>query len=361
MYKTTRHGARRRLLFALAAVAVAASVPLGALMAVDVYLHRRYEKAAGFNVWGYRGPVVPRKRAGEYRVVVLGGSAAYGYGVDWHEAIPAVLEHNLARRVVPGVARFSVVNLGYNNEGAYSFRFTLEDYLALQYDLACLYEGYNDLMGDPNGPNLSVFRHDSPVFRLTGYLPIFPLIFREKAAALLHGGDTNGAYLFGPRTVFHPNVVSTLRAGVLRAAADTEESLERQLARVATEPRRRIVDADATGCAYPWQQYCRSMEDAVEFALARKKQVLIITQPYGLGEYFRARHMSQQSEMVKMLSRRFGSDPRVKYVNLGDAADLGNPGHSFDHMHLTVEGNQRVAAALVDSVIEMATLKSAER
>ena len=38
----------------------------------------------------------------------------------------------------------------------------MKDYAYLKYDLALLYEGYNDLMGDPNGPNLSVFRHESP-------------------------------------------------------------------------------------------------------------------------------------------------------------------------------------------------------
>ena len=46
------------------------------------------------------------------------------------------------------------MNLAYNNEGAYSFRFTLGDYLYLDYDLAILYEGYNDLMGDDREPEL---------------------------------------------------------------------------------------------------------------------------------------------------------------------------------------------------------------
>ena len=32
------------------------------------------------------------------------------------------------------------------------------------------------------------------MFRLTGYLPIFPLVFREKAASLLYGGDIGQLY-----------------------------------------------------------------------------------------------------------------------------------------------------------------------
>src|SRR2546428_13120524 len=89
---------KRRVLFALAAVTIAFTIPFVTLLAADVYLHRKYEKSAGFNIWGYRGPVAPRKKAGEYRVVVLGGSAAYGYGVNWDERKPAGLQPRLGSR-----------------------------------------------------------------------------------------------------------------------------------------------------------------------------------------------------------------------------------------------------------------------
>src|SRR5256885_5434399 len=145
---------RRRVMFALVVVLLACGIPALALLGVDIYLHSKYEKSAGFNVWGYRGPVTGRKKAGEYRVVIVGGSSVFGYGVNWHEAIAPLLERSLRAR---SSRPFSVVNLGYNNEGAYSMKFTLQDYAYLDYDLACLYEGYNDLIGDPRGPNLSVF------------------------------------------------------------------------------------------------------------------------------------------------------------------------------------------------------------
>ena len=96
------------------------------------------------------------------------------------------------------------MNLGYNNEGAYSLRFTLEDYLWLDYDAAILYEGYNDVVLNPPEANRQVFRRDSPVFRWTGYLPIFPVIFKEKAAALRSGGETGAAYTDAAKTVFRP-------------------------------------------------------------------------------------------------------------------------------------------------------------
>jgi hypothetical protein len=337
---------------------LAAAGPLTALLAVDVYLHGRFAKSGGFNIWVYRGPLVPSKKAGEYRVVFMGGSTAYGYGVSWDEAIPAVLERDLATRAAGSGQTFRVVNLGYNNEGAYAFKYTLDDYLWLKYDLACLYEGMNDLMGDPNGPNLSVFRHDSPIFRLTGYVPIFPVIFREKSAAMLHGGDAGAAYPIsyrGDKTVFHPSLATRTGAGLLDAAATVGQSLERQVGRIAREPRRQIIDAGSTGCKFPWQEYCRSVQEAVAFALEHRKQVLVITQPYGVGTAYRARHMDQQSEMVGMLRRRFGAEPRVLYANLGEAVDLFDVLLSFDRMHLTPEGNRRAAAQLVTPVLEMAS------
>jgi hypothetical protein len=276
--------------------------------------------------------------------------------VNWHEAIPAVLERALAGRRAGLFQRFTAVNLGYNNEGAYSFRFTLEDYLWLDYDIACLYEGYNDTMGNADNPNVAVFRHDSPVFRLTGYLPIFPMIFREKSAALRYG-DVSELYRFGPKTVFRPNVAERTVAESLRVAADVSDSLSRQLDRATAEPARRITDVASTGCKTPWQEYCRSVLVATEFALQHGKQVLVVTQPYEL-DHVGERHMEQQREMAAMVQRRFGDDPRVRYVNLGPSVDLRDPGLSFDHMHLTAAGNARIGQALVEPIEAMASARA---
>ena len=38
-----------------------------------------------------------------------------------------------------------------------------------------------------------------------GYLPISPIVFREKAAALLHGGDVNAVYRDTGKGVFRPS------------------------------------------------------------------------------------------------------------------------------------------------------------
>ncbi len=342
----------RRGLFAAVAVAAAVSVPMLALISVDVYAHHRFERGVLVNVWGYRGPTVASKQAGEYRVAVLGGSAAFGFGVKWEESMPALLERKLVGRQPP----MTVVNLAYNGEGAYSFPFTMDDYSFLHYDMVVLYDGYNDLLGDPQVPQRQVFRHESPIFRLTGYLPIFPIVAREKASVMVYG-DTRAVYVNAHRatTVFTPGLATKTTAEILRSAAAVGESLERQLGQVmasaATAP---PPIPDGSGCAGMWAPYCQLMFTAVSKARAQGKDVLVVTQPYLLGDKIRAAHQAQQRELSEMVGRRFGGDRHVKYVNLGDLVDVGDPELSFDRMHLTYEGNQRIAAALVEPVAAVA-------
>src|SRR5215831_3541826 len=193
---------KRRAAFVGVAVALATLVPVALLAAADVYLHHKFERGVLYNVWGYRGPAVGRKAAREYRVAVLGGSAAYGFGVRWDESMPALLEARL-HDAAPSL----VVNLAYNGQGAYAFVPTMDDYAYLKYDAVLLYESYNDLLSDPMAPTRSVFRRESPVFRSTGYLPIFPIVAREKASVLLYG-DTREVYAHTQhaQTVFTPGL-----------------------------------------------------------------------------------------------------------------------------------------------------------
>jgi len=340
----------------VAALALAAVVALAGLLVADIYTHTRFERSAGFNVWGYRGPSVGRKGPNEYRVIVLGGSTAYGYGVIWEHAMPAALERQLRARTTSPT--FTVVNLGYNNEAAYSFKPTLIDYDWLREDLVVLYEGYNDL--EPGGvTNVSVFRHDSPIFRLTGYMPIFPIVFREKAAAMLNGGDVSALYRKDGKTVFHAGVATKAAAGALDATAAVGRSLESQLGKVVVEPAHAVEETAATGCQPRWRHYCQSIAVAIEFVRQRGHQVVVVTQPYLANEEkIRLRHMDQQADLRAMLARRFGSDADVAYVDLGDSVDLENPLIAFDHVHLTKRGNEQLAAGLVDPVLALARRRS---
>jgi GDSL-like Lipase/Acylhydrolase family len=344
----------RRLAFTFAAVALCCAVAGVALLAVDLYLHARFHERGGFNRWGYRGVVRGSKRPRELRLAFLGGSTAFGYGVSWRETIPFYLEHALRARM-PG-REVSVVNLGFPNDGAFATRFTLEDYRYLRADIVCLYDGYNDLMGDPTAPYINVFRRASPVFRLTGYMPIFPVVFREKASALLYG-DTNAIYARERKeaaavTTFRPNVASRASAQALNAAASISESLERQLGKLSPPPPSHVDPPEPNGCAQPWTHYCRGVFDAVDYAIAGSQQVIVISQPYLLGKA-RARHQWQQRTMSAALAQRYRSDPRVRYVDAGPSVDVADPRFGYDGMHLTAEGNQRVATFLLEPVLAL--------
>jgi hypothetical protein len=289
---------------------------------------------------------VAPKQPGETRIVMLGGSTAFGYGSPFDRAPTGVLERLLNDRPAPGGGRFVVVNLAYLNEAAYSLRYTLEDYAFMAPDIAVLYEGYNDL----GTTRHQVFRRESPIFRLTGYLPIFPLVFREKARSLMYGGDIDKAYRTendSKTPVFRPGLATRATSDALEAAAATAKLLEDQLGRLS--PDHSAVARPDNGCNDRWKNYCGSMAAAVEWARMHGMKVIVGTQPY-ISDH----HVAQQAALTAWLTDRFGHDPGVALVNLGEAVNLHDPALAYDGMHLTDAGNAVIAAGLVEPVRQMA-------
>lgn len=335
---------KKKLLFAAAAMLLASGIATSGLLAVDIYLHGKYQRSAGYNVWGYRGPRVGAKKVDEIRIAVLGGSTAFGYGVTWEESLPTVLEQNLKNASQP----VSVVNLGYNNEGAYSLRYTLEDYQWLDYDMAILYDGYNDLNFNAPDMNRQVYRRDSPVFRWTGYLPIFPIIFQEKAAAML-AGDVSAAYS-KEKTVFRPGLAARGVAGVVDATVGAGTALQEGVNAVAPPTHFGEAIKQGTDCETPWQIYCESVANAIAYGRANQTDVMFVGQPLSQYPTQVERHPHMQDQVALMIARRFGNDPRVRFATMRDAVDLTDDQLSFDGMHLTADGNRIVAEKLAEAV-----------
>ena len=342
---------RRKIAFALLTFAMVFAVSVAGLLAFDVYLHHRVQYVGGVNVWGYRGDPVHKKKPGESRIVVLGGSTAFGYGVPWTEAWPYYLERRLnARRA--GQTPVTVVNLGIPTDSARTFVTTLKDYEYLGYDIVCLYEGYNDLgQGGPEFRNLTnpgvahylAWRYQSPVFRWTGYFPIFPLVLNEKAMAMRYGGNLNAAYGTTDKVVFKPNLATRTTAAALETASEIGVQMEKKFAHAKPD----LSDATDDTCGR-WAQYCGAVADAVQRTTSRGKRVVVITQPY-LGDI----HVEQQTALAAMLARRFGGDARVRYVNLGHAVNIHDPSLVYDGLHLVAKGNQILADALTPTLLEM--------
>jgi len=332
---------RRKIVFVILSVVMSFIGATAVLLALDLYVHAKFDDYAGTNIWGYRGSVVGTKQDGERRVVVVGGSTAFGYGVTPTEAFPAVLEELLNQDSDQADGKISIVNLAYNNEGAHSFRFTLKDYEYLDYDAVLFYSGYNNL----SDLNMSVFRHNSPVFRLTGYLPLLPVVMQEKALSLRYGGDLEAAYL-AEKTVFKPNLADRAAATALETATSISDSLERQLTERLPESESVFTDLgeEAPSCSY-WRRYCGEMAEAVKFVLDRDKLALVVTQPYRSE-----RHREQQTLLSAFLREQFKGAPNLHFANLGPTLNLLDPELAGDSLHLTPLGNRQLAQHLAERI-----------
>ncbi|MGH9202174.1 MAG: SGNH/GDSL hydrolase family protein [Vicinamibacterales bacterium] len=339
---------RRKMAFALVVFLAFGTVTGLALLGADVYAHARSQDVAGVNIWGYRGAPVGRKQAGETRVVILGGSTAFGWGLPAHEAIGVFLERRLLADPRTTGRRVSVVDLGAPGQGVYGIRFDLEDFAYLDYDIVVLYEGYNDLgrnksASDRAVPTDLLGRRRSLVFRLTGYYPILPVLVREKAMAMLSGGDLDRAYA-GEDVVFRPGLATRATARTLKTAAEISQRLAARLGGLSSSPPMPSID---TQCVPRWTSYCGDVQAAVSWALERNKHVVFVTQPY-ISDL----HIEQQDNVVAMLEKQFGGDQRLRIANLGRAVDLRNRNIAYDGMHLVAAGNDVIAAYLVDPVLE---------
>jgi hypothetical protein len=339
---------RRKAVFAAAAVMVSVTLTSAVVLAADLYVHHRAENSAGLNRWGYRGPVVPRKQAGEVRIVMVGGSTVFGYGGPWHEAAPAFLEQDL-RQARPGTP-ITVVNLGYNNEGAFAALPTLEDYRYLDYDIVILYEGYNDRAGDVVS-NTQVYRRQSIIFRMTGYSPILPLVLKEKAMLLRTGGQPKGDATDG-KAVFRPSLAARASATALESADAVGQMLDRQLGGLAQAPAGPPIQG--ADCAPPWSRYCESVMRAAAYARSLDAKVLVVAPPIYPDPRFETTEGVQHASVAAALQKRFGDDAGVRYLDLTRAIDLSDRNYSFDSMHLGRDGNLLLAQLMRTAVEQLA-------
>jgi hypothetical protein len=342
---------QRKWAFAAITIGLAVGVAALFLVGVDVYLHHRVQNLGGVNVWGYRGPTIGAKRGNETRIVVLGGSTAFGYGLPWTESFPYLLQDDLNARARAGRA-YTVINLGAPGQGAFGFQFDLRDYAYLHYDCVIMYEGYNDL-GATDLPeavpprtiqNRLLWRRESPVFRLTGYFPVLPLVFREKAMALRAGGDLDAAYR--GRVVFKPGLATRATAATLQEAAQIAETLGRSLDRVT----RSSVAELASGSldTVTWRAYTDSVLDGIRTAREHRASVIVVTQPYASEA-----HMAQQRALASALQSTFGRDECVRYVNLGPVLNIRDREVAYDGLHLRAPANQVIASRLVEPVLNL--------
>jgi hypothetical protein len=328
------YSARRRYLFVLVTSGLSVILAAAITLALDIYVHDRLAKYAAVNVWGYRGPVAGRKKPGERRIVIVGGSTVFGVAFSVTEAFPAVLGRLLERHSSTPI---SVVNLGFPAENAYAYRAVEQDYAYLHADLVVLYGEKNS-----NGTLAEVMRDDSLVYRLTGYYPLLPTALREKAFALRYQGDLNAGYAHA-RAPSHPALPARMVAAVFGSIWTVTNAITSHLDRLGQRPPEPALHF--TTCAPPWTSYCDAMYRAIAFARCRGQTVLVVTQPDAPEQ---TDVNEEQQALRTMLRERFQTDRDVWYLDLSRAVDVHDRTLAFEGSHLTPPGHQRVAERLAE-------------
>jgi hypothetical protein len=284
---------KRGLAFAFIAVLVGYAF-VSAVIA-DMHTRRRIESTGiGVNSWGYQGPAAFRKKAGEKRIALLGGSAAFGLGNQFEQSPASLFQYALSqgwRKKYPGKPT-SIVGLAEIGAGAGSYVTALTDYAYLDPDVICVYDGYAPVEGFREFES----RRESAVFRTIGYLP----------------------NLFDHRRSQLPDRVDI--APALKDGASGDPS-----------------------CGGVSAAYCAAMTDTVDWGLSHGKGVIVVTPPY-----VSKRHQAQQDSLAERLKGRFGRDHRFVYLNEGPSLDLHNPKFSKDGIHLTPAGINTMADNLAD-------------
>lgn len=329
---------KKYIIFALTSFAGSFLFLILLFLCADLFINNHLGELAVYNYRGYRGPVLGTKSSNEVRIITLGGSTTLGYGVKYKYSWPSLLERNLNDHFVPQGKFFKVINVAYNNEGAYAFSFNLKDFKYLDYDIAIFYSGYNDL----GGVNNTLYRQSSPIFRLFGYMPILPTYLNEKANDILYGGDGKGhPAARGKKTTFKPNILEKTQAETLKLGLKVFRSLEKQLQRFSKIQHEQAIQ----GKDY-WHNYKHNVKKAIDLTLSMRKKAIFVTQPY-MGES----QVDQQTSTKKMFDKEYSGNRSFYYANLLNAVDLKNQDLSYDGMHLTPKGNYIIAKELEKKMI----------
>jgi hypothetical protein len=291
------------------ALQAAALVILG-IVAADLYAHKRVEMVGGTNIWGYRGPVAKQRSNDEHRILLVGGTRAYGYGAAADGTIAYALGWHLTGELLRPV---NVINAAAMGASAPDFAEMVSRYLALGPDLVCLYDDLG---------RASLRRRESRVARIArGYTPILPLVLDEKGMAWRYGSVARG-YAGEPARGGWPR----------RMAGASLQWVGSSLG---------LLDAE-TAPSSPYD-YAPSMLAAADAALSVVSHVLVVVDPP-----IDARTRRNLAEVQEAVARR--ADSRISLLVL---SDVGGPDTLLDGYSYNAVGRSRVEMAIRAEVLKL--------
>lgn len=308
----------------LAAALAVEAVLAAALMTVtlDLWAHRRVEELGGVNVWGYRGNVLARKRAGEIRVAVVGGDLAFG----WGQAAGGTLASAVRRLVMletdrPGrpLHPITAVNLSAQSLRPTEYASWIERFAYLDLDVVCIVADPRTYRSWREWP---VPDRRSGVFALFGYAPMLPLVLQEK-----------GVVAGSP-------ALSTI-GKALRIA---DHALARAVHRESQGP----------GGHDSRDAYVGGLETGVRAALTGGASVVLVAPPH-----YGADDREDHEALAAMMHARFGPGRQVRFLDLGKEPGIDAAGLRLNDLDFSSAGIARAAesiappvTALVRAVIE---------
>ena len=307
-----RHGRRlARVLLVVASIAIAL---LGAAGFEAFASHRLGDTA--WNIRGYRGRLLGRKKPNEIRVAAIGGSTTFGFTVRTRETYPAYLETILNERLAARGLTASVANLGHLSDSSVCYEPTYQAYRDLDPDVVILYEGYNDVSGGTRRTERDCYRQSSAIFRATGFFPVTPVYLREHWYKWRYGSIEKGYE-------------------VTRAA----EVQRRQAAPAPTPSKPESA----------YEVYVRTVLVFVTARLAEGKGFVFASQPY-LED---PKHLEQQAK-IRAALEPFMTNPRFAFRSFLYLFGGKWDARWFNRMMwLNPQGNHLLAERMADAVMEV--------
>ena len=318
---------------ALAAEALVVAALL--TLALDIRAHARVQDAGGVNIWGYRGPVAHQPQPNEIRIVIVGGTRAFGWGGP-ASALPSVLRQIIMVTTDrPGRPLRPVVVTNLARMGALpdSYAPALEHFAYLRPDYVCVYD-------DLGERGAGFVEHASGILHLTGYTPILPLVLREKGMVWRYGDVSRGYVPASARTTSGPSALRRAAGATLMRTGAALATLDRSLARAMT---RTASEPDESVAAYVDQ-----MTASLDTARRHARGVVLALSPAET-----ARQVERRAALLARLAERKQAE-WLRIVDLSADTTLTDPAMRIDGWNYTSAGltrtGTRIAPALLDLI-----------
>ena len=304
---------------------------LVALVALDLFAHKRVESVAGLNMWGYRGAVAHQKQAGEIRLAILGGTRAFSLGSTASWTIATVVRQQVMLTTDrPGGAVRQVVSLTLAWPGALpdSYAATLDRFAYLKPDYICIYDDLG-VGGAPLREEASGF------FARTGYWPALPVALQEKGML----------WRFGSVRAGYDRRAAVSTGGALRRAAGASVELAGDALSTVD---RRIAPAPVSHRADDPERYGTELMHAIDLALTRARGVVVAVSPAESQV-----QVANAAAVLPQLDARAMTTPKLRVVNLAQEALLLDKSQRLDDWNYGGDAIAAAAKRIAPAVIDL--------